>query len=261
MRTLLLIIVHVSLSTVAQTADAGRARTVSKPAPSRGFAVPRDPRRYRTGPLRRGVKPVLIARWSEIDRVFARGTRAERRALIERARREYGTMYRGQRRIPAASVDQVATAILRTPSVWASKYHRQLETYVDRPGSEPGTRETHIIQRHVNAPVLPALPDRYHVRVVDLGNDRRGRRQIAYLEQNDRRASRNHYVLITLQRTGRGVNVTAEASGIVRTYDSAVGRNLTRFWGRLTEGGVRGLKTGRSPAIEHLLDNVATASR
>lgn len=225
------------------------------------FAAPTDVRRHRTGLLRRGVKPRLIARWSEIDRVFASGSRAERRALLDRARREYGIMYAGKRVISGVTVDQVADAILRRPEVWASKYHKQLEILRDQPGTEPGSRETHIVQRHVNAPVMPVRPDNYHVRVVDLGSDSRGRRQIAYLEQNDRRASRNHYVLVTLQRRGRHtVHVTAEASGIMRTYDNRVTRSLTRVWARTSEGGLRGLVSGRSPAIEHLLSNIAAAT-
>ena len=225
------------------------------------FAVPKDPKRLRTGLLRRGVKPHLISRWTEVDRVFSSGTRAERRALLDHARREYGIVYQGKRLLEGATVDQVASAILARPEVWASKYHRQLEIRRNQPGTEPGTRETHIVQRHVNAPVLPARPDNYHVRVVDLGNDRRGRRQIVYLEQNDRRASRNHYVLVTLQRRGgRTVQVTAEASGIMRTYDSRVTRTLTRVWARAAEGGLRGLTSGRSPAIEHLLRNIAAAT-
>jgi hypothetical protein len=203
----------------------------------------------------------MTARWKEIDRVLATGTRAERRALVERARTEYGVMYAGARVLRRTTVDAVAEAILRTPTVWASKYHHQVEIAPDQPGSEPGTSETHIIQRHVNAPVLPALPDMYHVRVVDLGTDAQGRRQIAHLEQNDKRASRNHFVVATIEAgPGGTVRVTAEATGIVRTYDHPATRTATRTWARLVEGGPRALATGRSPAIEHLLANISLAA-
>ena len=249
------------LATVFLTATIGLALAASSASAARPFAVPRDAKRYGTGPLRRGSKPKMTARWKEIDRVLATGTRAERRALVERARKEYGVMYSGARVLRHTSVDAVADAILRTPGVWASKYHIQLETAPDQPGSEPGSRETHIIQRHVNAPVLPALPDLYHVRVVDLGTDAQGRRQIAHLEQNDRRASRNHFVLATIEaRPDGSVTVTAEATGIVRTYDHAATRKMTSTWARLVEGGPRALATGRSPAIEHLLANISRAA-
>ncbi len=248
-------------ATVALTAAIGLALLAGSASAGRPFSAPRDAKRYGTGPLRRGTKPRMAVRWKEIDRVMASGTRAERRALVERAKQEYGVMYSGKRALERTTVDAVAEAILRTPTVWASKYHIQLETAADQPGSEPGTTETQIVQRHVNAPVLPAFPDLYHVRVVDLGTDAQGRRQIAHLEQNDRRASRNHFVLATIEaRPGGGVLVTAEATGIVRTYDSRATRTMTRTWARLVEGGPRALATGRSPAIEHLLASIATAA-
>ncbi len=223
------------------------------------------PKRYRgfgIGPLRLPNTKVA-AIWREIDRVMESGTIAERRKLISDAKRDFGVVYRAERVIPNAKASEVAKVVANSPTVWASKYHRQLTEPLKVRGADGGW-EHEVAQLHYNLPVAPVLPDPYHVRMKDLsgGPDgslaQDGVYEVAHLEQADNSASRNHFVLTTVRQDGDDVRVTGEAT-LIRPANQPLTKAIVYTWSRLLEGGLSGLTRGRSPAVEHLMDQVSDA--